>query len=110
MRKNSGKNALVHADTAQLDASATRETVLTFTDPFDKLVGDIVTEQVCEVYIIPMPDGETEGAPSDVLTTEAGVPTRYTYSDLGVDTVKLKVINTAGATCSIAHYVHAVQS
>jgi len=91
-------STLLLSDVAPILAAAAVRTSDPITTLMTNTIGiDISADQACTVKIVRLPDGETEGAVSDVGTVAAGTPAFFAYTTLLCPAIKIVVENTGGA-------------
>jgi hypothetical protein len=89
-------STLLLEDKIALAAAAVRTSAIIETMMVSTLGIDVSADQDCAVKVVRLPDGETEGAVSEVGTVVAGEPAFFLYSSLLCPAIKIVVTNIAG--------------
>jgi len=99
-------SSLILVDKINLASGSTRTSAPINTQNASKIGIDISADQNCTVKLVRLPDGETEGASSELGTVTAGTPAFFIYTSLLCPAVKVVVENTGVSDmASFAMYV-----
>lgn len=90
-------SSLLLKDIVGLASGAIRKSEMLNTQMSGRIGIDISADQNCTVKLVRLPDGETEGASSELGTVTAGTPAFFVYTSLLCPGVKVVVENTGGA-------------